>query len=141
MAALPKVPAAVVGKADAAGAASVSVTLFNLADGTTDGSQHPDDSGSGAPGTIGDHVTGSDGDDVIHGTPGDDHIAGGDGDDVINGHEGDDTLLGEDGDDQLIGDLATTCWTAAPATTSSWGRQSSRCRSTRDGRRTSASSG
>ena len=93
-----EVSAGVAGKAGTAGALSGNVTLFSPDDGATDGAAPPgEDGGTGGAGPIGDHVTGSNGDDVIHGTPGDDHIAGGAGDDVIFGHEGDDTLLGETG--------------------------------------------
>jgi Ca2+-binding RTX toxin-like protein len=99
-----EVSAALGGQAGSAGGASFSMTMLNLDDGATDGGATDGDSdGDGATGTIGDHVTGGDGDDVIHGTPGDDHIAGGAGDDVIFGHAGDDTLLGETGNDQLFG--------------------------------------
>ena len=63
-----------------------------------------DNAGSGgAGGTIGDHVGGTDGDDVIHGTENDDHLSGGAGNDIIHGHGGDDVLDGGIGNDQLFG--------------------------------------
>jgi Ca2+-binding RTX toxin-like protein len=97
-----EVSAGVSAKAGAAGGSSVNMTMLGLDDGAS-GGDTPQPGEDGSTGTIGDHVTGSDGDDVIHGTPGDDHIAGGAGDDVIYGHDGDDTLLGETGNDQLFG--------------------------------------
>jgi Ca2+-binding RTX toxin-like protein len=54
-------------------------------------------------GRIGATITGTDGDDVIHGTPHDDRLFGGAGNDIIHGHEGDDLLDGGAGDDQLFG--------------------------------------
>jgi Ca2+-binding RTX toxin-like protein len=46
---------------------------------------------------------GTDGDDLIVGTPGPDVILGGGGRDRINGKSGNDVLCGEDGDDKLVG--------------------------------------
>ena len=54
-------------------------------------------------GRIGAVITGTTGDDVIHGTPFDDNLSGGPGNDTIFGHEGDDLLDGGTGDDQLFG--------------------------------------
>jgi Ca2+-binding RTX toxin-like protein len=59
--------------------------------------------GAEQKGRIGSVITGTTGDDVIHGTPFDDHLSGGDGNDTIFGHEGDDLLDGGTGDDQLFG--------------------------------------
>jgi Ca2+-binding RTX toxin-like protein len=86
-----------------AGGSSFSMTQVSLDDGVPD--EPTTDPGEGNSGTIGDHVIGSPGDDVIHGTPGDDHIAGGAGDDVIFGHDGDDLLDGGSGNDELHGGL------------------------------------
>jgi Ca2+-binding RTX toxin-like protein len=54
-------------------------------------------------GRIGSTIVGTDGDDVIHGTPYDDRLFGGAGDDTIYGYEGDDLLDGGTGDDRLFG--------------------------------------
>jgi Ca2+-binding RTX toxin-like protein len=59
--------------------------------------------GAQSDGRIGTVITGTDGDDVIHGTPHDDRLLGGAGNDTIFGHEGDDLLDGGVGDDQLFG--------------------------------------
>lgn len=48
-------------------------------------------------------LTGTDGDDILNGTPEDDVIFGGEGDDDINGFAGNDTLCGGDGYDKLDG--------------------------------------
>jgi Ca2+-binding RTX toxin-like protein len=62
------------------------------------------DADGGQPdGRIGVTIPGTDGDDVIHGTPHDDRLFGGAGNDIIHGHEGDDLLDGGVGDDQLFG--------------------------------------
>lgn len=50
-------------------------------------------------------VVGTDGDDVLSGTPGPDVIVGGNGDDVIDGLEGNDTICGGNGKDVLTGGL------------------------------------
>ncbi len=97
-----EVSAGISSKADAGSGISVGMTLVSLGAGPADEGA-PDDGDDTGGGTIGDHVTGSDGDDVIHGTPGDDTILGGDGDDVIHGHAGDDLLDGGNGDDELHG--------------------------------------
>lgn len=86
-----------------AGGSSFSMTKVSLDDGVPE--EPTTDPNEGNSGTIGDHVIGSPGDDVIHGTPGDDHIAGGAGDDVIFGHDGDDLLDGGSGNDELHGGL------------------------------------
>jgi Ca2+-binding RTX toxin-like protein len=62
-----------------------------------------DGDGAQPNGRIGTSIAGTDGNDVIHGTPHDDRLLGGAGDDVIHGHEGDDLLDGGVGDDQLFG--------------------------------------
>jgi Ca2+-binding RTX toxin-like protein len=62
-----------------------------------------DGDGAQPNGRIGASIAGTDGDDVIHGTPHDDRLFGGAGDDIIHGHEGDDRLDGGVGDDQLFG--------------------------------------
>jgi Ca2+-binding RTX toxin-like protein len=59
--------------------------------------------GAQPTGRIGTVITGTDGDDVIHGTPFDDNLSGGAGNDTIFGHEGDDLLDGGAGEDQLFG--------------------------------------
>jgi Ca2+-binding RTX toxin-like protein len=59
--------------------------------------------GASSAGRIGATITGTAGDDVIHGTPHDDRLFGGAGNDIIHGHEGDDLLDGGAGDDQLLG--------------------------------------
>jgi Ca2+-binding RTX toxin-like protein len=58
---------------------------------------------SGSNGRIGSTIHGTDGDDVIHGTPFNDRLFGGAGDDTIYGHEGDDLLDGGTGNDRLFG--------------------------------------
>jgi Ca2+-binding RTX toxin-like protein len=54
----------------------------------------------GAPGAI----SGTEGDDVLRGTPGDDVICGGNGNDVIRGLGGADVIVGGAGDDRLRGE-------------------------------------
>jgi Ca2+-binding RTX toxin-like protein len=98
-----EVPAGVGANAALGGGSTFSMTQLSLDDGVPD--EPPTDPSDGNGGTIGDHVTGSPGDDVIHGTPGDDHIAGGAGDDVIFGHAGDDLLDGGSDNDELHGGL------------------------------------
>ena len=66
-----------------------------------DGASDADASGSN--GRIGSTIVGTDGDDVIHGTPYNDRLFGGAGDDTIYGYEGDDLLDGGAGDDRLFG--------------------------------------
>ncbi len=81
-----------------------------------------DPSAPPAPSTLGQTITGTEGDDVLKGTEfpdkiyglggndrlvgfgGNDEIYGGQGDDVIEGGEGDDTLYGEEGFNKLFGD-------------------------------------
>lgn len=48
-------------------------------------------------------ISGTAGDDVLRGTPGNDTICGLEGDDVILGGEGNDVLFGNAGDDTLVG--------------------------------------
>jgi Ca2+-binding RTX toxin-like protein len=83
--------------------AGTSITLtggaplggFNLEGSSADGAS--------STGRIGATITGTAGDDVIHGTPNDDRLFGGAGDDVVYGYEGDDLLDGGAGDDRLLG--------------------------------------
>jgi Ca2+-binding RTX toxin-like protein len=98
-----EVSAGVGAKAALAGSSTFSMTQLSLDDGVPE--EPATNPGDGNSGTIGDHVTGTPGDDVIHGTPGDDYIAGGAGDDVIFGHAGDDLLDGGTGNDELHGGL------------------------------------
>jgi Ca2+-binding RTX toxin-like protein len=58
---------------------------------------------TGSDGRIGVTIAGTDGDDVIHGTPYDDRLFGGGGNDTIFGYEGDDLLDGGSGNDRLFG--------------------------------------
>jgi Ca2+-binding RTX toxin-like protein len=69
---------------------------FGLDDGLADGA-------AASGGRIGATITGTAGDDVIHGTPYDDRLFGGAGNDIIYGYEGDDLLDGGAGHDQLFG--------------------------------------
>jgi Ca2+-binding RTX toxin-like protein len=71
---------------------------FDLGEGSA-----TDVDGAQSKGRIGSVISGTTGDDVIHGTPFDDHLSGGAGNDTIFGHEGDDLLDGGAGDDQLLG--------------------------------------
>ena len=66
-----------------------------------DGASDADASGSN--GRIGSTINGTDGDDVIHGTPHNDRLFGGAGNDTIFGYEGDDLLDGGAGNDRLFG--------------------------------------
>jgi Ca2+-binding RTX toxin-like protein len=91
----------------AAPAAGMSVT-FALGGPPSDelglGGNSPADADGAQPGhRIGDVIVGTDGDDVIHGTPHDDNLSGGPGNDTIFGYQGDDLLDGGDGHDQLFG--------------------------------------
>jgi Ca2+-binding RTX toxin-like protein len=70
---------------------------LGLQDGSSDAGATESD------GRIGGTIVGTDGDDVIHGTPYDDRLFGGAGDDEIHGHEGDDLLDGGVGNDRLFG--------------------------------------
>lgn len=101
-------PAADLGGSDGAevfAGPEVSITFGSLAGmdttGTGDGSTGTDGGGDG--GTIGKHVTGGDGGEVIHGTDGNDTLSGGVGDDEIHGHAGDDRIDGGAGSDSLHG--------------------------------------
>ena len=51
----------------------------------------------------GDHITGTDGNDILNGGDGDDRLGGGYGDDQLYGNKGNDRLSGVWGDDQLYG--------------------------------------
>jgi Ca2+-binding RTX toxin-like protein len=83
--------------------AGTSITLgtgapldgFGLDEGSADGAS--------STGRIGTTITGTAGDDVIHGTPHDDRLFGGAGNDIIHGYQGDDLLDGGAGHDQLFG--------------------------------------
>jgi Ca2+-binding RTX toxin-like protein len=55
------------------------------------------------PGLLGETLTGTDGDDELHGGAGDDSVSGGLLDDSLRGQHGDDTLDGGAGDDTLAG--------------------------------------
>ena len=101
--ATPEVAAVAEAQAAQAGGSNFSMTMLSLDDGAPQ--PPPIDPGDDDGGPIGDHVTGTPGDDVIHGGPGDDQISGGAGDDVIFGHDGDDLLDGGSGDDELHGGL------------------------------------
>ena len=71
----------------------------NQFDADADGIGNPCDEGTVTICTI----VGSEGDDIINGTPGNDVICGLGGDDRINGLDGNDTILGGLGNDVLIG--------------------------------------
>ena len=96
------VPAGGGAEAAPGGGISLSVGLTQVSLGGLEGLQTSGD-GSAGPGTIGGHVAGTDGDDVIQGTPGDDVLTGGPGNDVVYGYAGDDLLDGGTGNDQLFG--------------------------------------
>ncbi len=64
----------------------------------------PDDKCQGFENLSGDHIVGTEDDDVLVGTEGDDVICGLGGDDTIEGLGGHDLLVGGDGDDLVSGD-------------------------------------
>ena len=94
-------PADIDGQAALSGGMSITLGTGAPLDGLgLDGSSAD---GAASAGRIGATITGTAGDDVIHGTPHDDRLFGGAGNDVIYGYEGDDLLDGGAGDDQLLG--------------------------------------
>jgi Ca2+-binding RTX toxin-like protein len=96
-------PTGMGGQTAVAGGISITLGAAPALDGpglSGDGSANGDASSGGRIGTT---ITGTDGDDVIHGTPYDDHLSGGAGNDVIYGYEGDDLLDGGTGNDRLFG--------------------------------------
>jgi Ca2+-binding RTX toxin-like protein len=101
---LPDVASAAV-DAKAALSAGMNITVSGGApvgaSGLGNGSPGPNPAPSN--GRIGDTINGTDGDDVIHGTPYDDRLFGGAGDDTIYGYAGDDLLDGGAGHDKLYG--------------------------------------
>ena len=98
-------PASADGGAVVMAGMSVSFGLGAPPDGLDDlgAGTATDVDGAQPKGRIGAVITGTNGDDVIHGTPFDDNLSGGPGNDTIFGHEGDDLLDGGTGDDQLFG--------------------------------------
>jgi Ca2+-binding RTX toxin-like protein len=64
-------------------------------------------------------IFGTDGDDVLNGTPDGDSIFRAGGDDLISGGAGNDALGGNDGDDQVLGDNGDDSCPARGAATSS----------------------
>jgi Ca2+-binding RTX toxin-like protein len=87
----------------AASSAGISITIGSGVPLGGFGLEGSSADGASSAGRIGETITGTDGDDVIHGTPHDDHLSGGAGNDTIYGHAGDDLLDGGDGDDRLLG--------------------------------------
>ena len=59
-------------------------------------------------------ILGTDGDDVLTGSPFDDIICGFGGNDRIDGGDGNDVLLGGDGDDELVGGAGDDCMVGGP---------------------------
>ncbi|HYZ25284.1 MAG TPA: calcium-binding protein, partial [Geminicoccaceae bacterium] len=90
-------------EAAAGGAINITVAAGAPVDDLGLASSSSDADASSSDGRIGSVINGTDGDDVIHGTPYDDRLLGGPGDDTIYGYEGDDLLDGGPGDDRLFG--------------------------------------
>jgi RTX calcium-binding nonapeptide repeat (4 copies) len=69
-------------------------------------------------------ILGTDGDDVLTGSPFDDIVCGLGGNDRLDGGDGDDVLLGGEGDDELVGRAGYDCIVGGPGTDSaiSFGR-------------------
>ncbi|HYU60050.1 MAG TPA: hypothetical protein VEK39_04770 [Solirubrobacterales bacterium] len=78
---------------------AISAAGVALADNIT-GTQG-DDVLTGTP--FDDHIVGKKGNDTINALAGNDDVAGGKGNDVVNGDEGNDTLSGKKGADQING--------------------------------------
>jgi Ca2+-binding RTX toxin-like protein len=97
------IPAAVAGNATPAAGMSITLGIGGPFDELGLGGGAADGDGAQSGGRIGAVITGTDGDDVIHGTPHDDRLLGGAGNDIIYGYEGDDLLDGGAGHDQLFG--------------------------------------
>jgi Ca2+-binding RTX toxin-like protein len=85
-----------------AGDINMSLTLAGISGGA-EGVEASATDGASDGGTIGAVISGSSGDDVIYGTPGNDVLSGGAGNDVIYGYAGDDLLDGGAGNDRLFG--------------------------------------
>jgi hypothetical protein len=68
-------------------------------------------------------ILGTDGDDVLTGSPFDDILCGLGGDDRLDGGDGDDVLLGGEGDDELVGGEGEDCIVGGPgADRADWGK-------------------